>query len=131
MRATGADPHLLIGTIELYKATRKAEFLEAARARVRTMLKPAGFLTGGYSNSGEVPCAALGMFALSFPRDPLAATIKQRLKKATRLPGGRAAESVRRDKAEDRPGRFLLRASIRAGPELHLLVARLGRDDDL
>jgi hypothetical protein len=78
---TGADPHLLIGTIELYKATRRAEFLAGARTRVRTILKPEGLLRGGYSNSGDIPSAALGMFALSFPDDPLSAIIKQRLRR--------------------------------------------------
>ena len=75
------DPHVLLGAIELHRATKKEEFLNDARQRISTILLQDGPISGGYSDSGDVPCAALATFALHFPSDPLSKEIEIRLRK--------------------------------------------------
>ncbi len=65
------NPHVTIGAMELYQGTRRQEFLEYARQGVSMMLGNGGRISGGFSDSGDVPSAALALFALSFPDDPL------------------------------------------------------------
>jgi hypothetical protein len=73
---------LLISTIDLHKVTREPALLDYARANSEALLKTGksgGQLAGGYSESGDVPAAALAYFALKLPDDPLCSAIKARL----------------------------------------------------
>lgn len=78
-----ADPHVLLGAIELVRAGQvtEREFARKCATAIIEQSESAGRIKGGYSDSGDVPCAALAEFALAFPDDPLAPRIKSLLAK--------------------------------------------------
>ncbi|GMV99848.1 MAG: hypothetical protein AMXMBFR84_09870 [Candidatus Hydrogenedentota bacterium] len=76
------NPLLLISTVDLYRATKDGALLDYARRNVEAILKtgqPGGQLAGGYSESGDVPAAALAYFALALPDEAVTKAIQTRL----------------------------------------------------
>lgn len=82
----GADPLLLISSLDLFDVTGDDALLQYVRRSVEGLLagnNGEGMLPGGYSNSGDIPAAALAYFAVTRPDDPLTPRIRERLVRHT------------------------------------------------
>lgn len=81
--ATG-NPLLLIGALELFQSTGDVKYQEFARRSVERLLhaqKKNGGFTGDTGDHGDVTAAALALFALDYPKDPLRPSVIDALKK--------------------------------------------------
>ncbi len=90
-----ADPLLLLSTLELWRVTQDAAMRAFALESARQLLageagkaaEPSGEggpappprLRGGYGDSGDIPAAALALFALEFPDEPFSGRIREAL----------------------------------------------------
>jgi hypothetical protein len=89
-----ANPLLLIGSLELHGTTHAEKYLEFARRSAASLIesqKPAGSFPGDTGDHGDVAAAALAMFALAQPDDPLAGSIRASLARYLDFCVGRAA----------------------------------------
>ena len=78
-----ASPHLLISALELHAVTGDRRYAEFARRSAEAILATqvtAGRLRGAFGSYGEVSAAALALFALAYPEDPVAAAIRGALR---------------------------------------------------
>ena len=81
-RGGEADPLLLMGILELDRATGQDRYRESARRGVEQLLKgqqPDGRFSGDWGN-GDIAAAGLGLFALAYSDDPLRERVLTALK---------------------------------------------------
>jgi hypothetical protein len=79
-----ANPLLLIGALEMFHATGDVKYQEFMRSSVERLLqeqKSNGRFTGDTGDHGDVTAAALALFALDYPKDPLRPRLMESLKK--------------------------------------------------
>lgn len=73
------SPHLLLGTLELHRATGEAAYLDYARRGAERLLAQQitnGVHRGAFGDYGELSAGALASFALAHPDDPLTPPIQ-------------------------------------------------------
>jgi hypothetical protein len=77
-----ANPLLLIGALEMHRATKHEKYQHFARLGVEAILKlqkPNGSFPGDTGDHGDGAAAALASFALQFGDDPLAGSLRSAL----------------------------------------------------
>jgi hypothetical protein len=82
--AAVSNPLLLIGALELHRATQADKYRDFAGRSVDAIIgqqKPTGALPGETGDHGDVAAAALAMYALKFQDAPQRAKIEQSLKR--------------------------------------------------
>jgi hypothetical protein len=76
----GGGTFLLLGAMDCYLITGEQTYLDYARKSAEALMAqthPSGQLKGGYDDTGDQPSAALALFALKLPDDPLSPKIRE------------------------------------------------------
>jgi hypothetical protein len=79
-----ANPLLLIGAVELDRTQSDDKYRQFARRSVESLLqsqKPSGAMPGDAGDHGDVAAAAVTLFALRYPDDPLHARIVEAMRR--------------------------------------------------
>jgi hypothetical protein len=81
--AETTSPHLLLSALELHDVTGDQRYLEFARRSAEATLATqttSGRMRGAFGTYGEVSAAALAVFALAHPQEPVSARIREVLR---------------------------------------------------